>query len=137
MRVKSLKIVYGNKPLTRKIEMNKKKVALLFAAATMFSPMIASAQSIAVALSATFTNNDGQLAFNYSDADTFIVDVPTTIAVAAALGTNAAANSASGDLDAGQASLSNAGGGDVSTSQQDLTGDANGYTSDILFFVDG
>jgi|GEM_PF-4562778 len=117
--------------------MNKKKVALLFAAATMFSPMIASAQSIAVALSATFTNNDGQLAFNYSDADTFIVDVPTTIAVAAALGTNAAANSASGDLDAGQASLSNAGGGDVSTSQQDLTGDANGYTSDILFFVDG
>lgn len=117
--------------------MNKKKVALLFAAATMFSPMIASAQSIAVALSATFTNNDGQLAFNYSDADTFIVDVPTTIAVAAALGTNAAANSASGDLDAGQASFSNAGGGDLLNSQQDLTGDANGYTSDILFFVDG
>lgn len=109
--------------------------------ALVITPAIASADSVAVSLSATFTGGSDSIADLDAGNDGMIntVDVAevTSLSIAGATGANAAASTAGVTInDAGDTTFANAGGGSVSSSEQALSFQSDDYTATVSFGED-
>jgi len=102
--------------------------------ALVATPALVSAESLAVSLSATF--GDGTSPSGDLDVVNETVDVtaPTSLSIAAATGTDAAASTAGGTIaDTADVTFANAGGGDVSSSDQTGSFTDDEYTATVSF----
>ena len=112
------------------------KLKLSVAALALISvPAFASADSLAVSLSATFgdaaSNTDGELDLTNDTAD---VTNPTSLSLSVATGANAAASTAGVTVEGtADATFANSGGGQVDASKQELNVEEDNYTSEISF----
>ena len=115
------------------------KLKLSVAALALISvPAFASADSLAVSLSATFA--DETTAKGELDVDSETVDVtsPTSLSVSAATGANAAASTAGVTVEGtADATFANSGGGQVDESKQEGNFENDDYTSEISFGTGG
>ena len=112
------------------------KLKLSVAALALISvPAFASAESLAVSLSATFDDDantvDGELDLTNDTAD---VTNPTSLSLSVATGANAAASTAGVTVEGtADATFANSGGGQVAVSDQEGNFENDNYTSEISF----
>lgn len=121
----------------KECNMTNKIQSLTAAMLITFAPAIASADSIAVSLSVAFENSDDSNFAGFNQGALLDIALPQSMSVAAALGSNAAANTSAGFTSGLSATSANAGGGDELTMSSIAASFApqDFYTSEIVFGV--